>query len=65
MFDMESIIVTTTSRNIYCNRNERGGLYDPPLNKEATPRDDRSSMGRVEDMMLKIMRRFEATDENF
>ena len=48
----------------YANRNDRNGLYVPPQNREVTPRDGGDSMARVEDMLHKMMRRFDASDEH-
>lgn len=48
--------------NNYGNRNDRVGPYDPSQNREVSPREGGGSM--IEDMMHKIMRRFEATNEN-
>ena len=52
------------NRGNYGNRNDRNGPYVPPLNHEVTLRDGGDSMARVEDMLHKMMRRFDATDEN-
>ena len=38
--------------------------YVPPQNREVTPRDSGDSMGRVEDMLHKMMRSFDANDEH-
>ena len=38
--------------------------YVPPPNREITPRDGGDSMARVEDMLHKLMRRFNAYDEH-
>ena len=38
--------------------------YVPPQNREVTPRDGGDSMSRVEDMLHKMMRRFDASDEH-
>ena len=51
-------------RGNYCNRNDRSGPYVPPQNWELAPRDDGGSMTRVEHMLLKMMRRFDASDEH-
>ena len=40
------------------------GPYVPPQNHDVTPRDGGDSMARVEDMLHKMMRRFDASDEN-
>ena len=40
------------------------GPYVPPQNREVTPRDGGDSMARVEDMLHKMMRRFDASDEH-
>ena len=40
------------------------GPYVPPQNREVTPRDGGGSMVRVEDMMRKMMRRFDSSDEH-
>uniref|UniRef100_M1D8F6 Integrase core domain containing protein n=1 Tax=Solanum tuberosum TaxID=4113 RepID=M1D8F6_SOLTU len=47
------------NQNGYGNRNENSGPYVPPGNREAG-----SSMTSIEDMMQKIMKRFDATDDN-
>ena len=52
------------NRGNYGNRNDRNGIYVPPQNREFTPRDGRDSMARVEDMLHKMMRRFDASDEH-
>ena len=52
------------NRNNYGNRNDKGGPYVPPQNREAAPKDGRGSKARVEDMLQNMMRRFDATDEN-
>ena len=52
------------NRGNYGNRNDRNVPYVPPQNREVTPRDVRDSMARVEDMLHKMMRRFDASDEN-
>ncbi|XP_049369487.1 uncharacterized protein LOC125834381 [Solanum verrucosum] len=51
------------NRNNYGNRNDRVGPYVPP-GKESGNREDGSSMTRIEDTMQKMMKRFDATDEN-
>ena len=48
----------------YGNRNDRNGPYFPPQNCEVTSRDVGDSMARVEDMLHKMMRRFDASDEH-
>ena len=52
------------NRGNYGNRNDRNVPYVPPQNREVTPRDVRDSMARVEDMLHKMMRRFDANDEH-
>ena len=52
------------NRGNYGNNNDRNGPYVPPQNREVTPRDGGDSMARVEDMLHKMMRRFDANDEN-
>ena len=52
------------NRGNYGNRNDRNGPYIPPQNHEVTPRDGGDSMARVEDMLHKLMRRFDARDEH-
>lgn len=44
--------------NNYGKKNEWGGLYVPTQNQEASPRNDGGSIGRVEDMLQKMMREF-------
>ena len=48
----------------YGNRNDMNGPYVPLQNREVTPRDGGGSMARVEDMLHKMMRRFDPTDEH-
>ena len=48
----------------YGNRNDRNGPYVPHQNRDVTPRDGGDSMARVEDMLHKMMRRFDASDEH-
>ena len=48
----------------YGNINDRNGPYVPPQNHEVTPRDGGDIMARVEDMLHKMMRRFDASDEH-
>ena len=48
----------------YGNKNDRNGPYVPPQNREVTLRDGGDSMARVEDMLQKIIRRFDASDEH-
>ena len=38
--------------------------YVPPQNRKVTPKDGGNSMARVEDMLHKMMRRFDANDEH-
>ena len=52
------------NRGNYSNRNDKNGPYVPPQNREVTPRDGGDSMARVEDMLHKMMRRFDASDEH-
>ncbi|XP_069151928.1 uncharacterized protein [Solanum lycopersicum] len=52
------------NRGNYANRNDWNGLYVPPQNREVTPRDGGDSMARVEDMLHKMIRRFDASDEH-
>ena len=51
------------NRGNYGNRNDRKRPYVPPQNREVTPRDGGDSMARVEDMLHKMMRRFDTSDE--
>ena len=48
----------------YGNRNNWKGPYVPSQNREVAFRDGRGSMARVEDILKKIRRRFDATDEH-
>ena len=48
----------------YGDKNDRNGPYVPSQNREVTPRDAGDSMARVEDMLHKVMRRSDATDEH-
>ena len=52
------------NRGNYGNRNDRNGPYVPSQNCEVTPRDGGGSMSRVEDMLHKMIRRFDASDEH-
>ena len=52
------------NRGNYCNRNDRNRPYVPPQNCEFTPRNGGDNMARVEDMLHKMMRRFDANDEH-
>ena len=52
------------NRGNYANRNDRNGPYVPPQNCEVTPKDGGDSMARVEDMLHKMMKRFDASDEH-
>ena len=52
------------NRGNYANKNDRNGPYVPPQNREVTPRNGGDSMVRVEDMLHKVMRRFDASDEH-
>ena len=52
------------NRGNYGNRNDRNGPYVPPQNYEVTPRDGGDSMARVEDMLYKMRRRVDASDEH-
>ena len=52
------------NRGNYANRNDRNGPYVPSQNREVTPRDSGDSMARVEDMLHKMMRRFNTSDEH-
>ena len=52
------------NRGNYANRNDRSGPYVPPQNREVTPRDGGDSMARVEDMLHKMMSRFDTSDEH-
>ena len=52
------------NRANYGNRNDRNGPYVPPQNREVTPRDGGDSMVRVEDILHKLMSRFDANDEH-
>ena len=61
MSEMETTTATTISIG---KRNDWNGPYVPPQNCEVTPRDGGDSMARVEDMLYKMMRRFDASDEH-
>uniref|UniRef100_M1DQ98 Integrase core domain containing protein n=1 Tax=Solanum tuberosum TaxID=4113 RepID=M1DQ98_SOLTU len=52
------------NRNNYGNRNDRVGPYIPSQNRESGPREAGTNMSRIEDMMQKMMKKFDATDEN-
>ena len=63
MSEMETTIATTTSTGVIMVIEMIGmGPNVPPENHEITPRDGRGSMSRVEDMLHKMMRRFDASD---
>ena len=63
--EMETTTVTNIfNRGNYDNRNDRNGPYIPSKNYKVAPRDNGDSMARVEDMLHKIMRRFDASDEH-
>ena len=51
------------NRGNYGNKNDKNGSYVPPQNREVTPKDGGDSMARVEDMFHKMIRRFDANDE--
>ena len=55
---------TNFNRGNYGNRNDRNEPYVPPQNREVTPTDGGDSMARVEDMLHKMMRRFDASNEH-
>ena len=65
---MSEMETTTVKNNFnmgnYGNINDSNGPYVPPQNREVTPRDGGDSMAGVEDMLHKMMRRFDASDEN-
>ena len=48
----------------YGNRNDTNGPYVPPQNRKVAPRDGGGSMAQVEDMLHKMMKRFNASDEH-
>ncbi|TMX04602.1 hypothetical protein EJD97_006809 [Solanum chilense] len=48
----------------YGNRNDTNGSYVPPQNRDVTRMDGGDKMARVEDMLHKMMRRFDASDEH-
>ncbi|KAH0634861.1 hypothetical protein KY284_037647 [Solanum tuberosum] len=52
------------NRNNYDNKNDRVGPYVPPQNQESGTKEAGGNMVHIEDMMQKMMRRFDATDEN-
>ena len=62
MSEMETTTATTTSTGV-TTVTEMGPM-SPPENREVTPRDGGDSMERVEDMLHKLMRRFDASDEH-
>ncbi|TMW83040.1 hypothetical protein EJD97_003165 [Solanum chilense] len=62
---METTTTTITSTGVtMVIKKYRNGSYVPPQNREVTPRDCGGSLARVEDMLHKIMRRFDASDEH-
>ena len=52
------------NRGTYNKRNDRNGPYVPPPKSEFTPRDGGDSMARIEEMLHKMMRRFDTSDEH-
>lgn len=52
-----------TSTGNYSNSNESSGPYIPPQNKDVAPGDGGRSIERVEDMLHKMLRRFDTSDE--
>ena len=52
------------NRGNYGNRNDRSWPYVPPQDCKIVPRDGGGSMAWVEDMMQKMRRRFDASDEH-
>ncbi|XP_049357604.1 uncharacterized protein LOC125822257 [Solanum verrucosum] len=52
------------NQNNYGNKNNRVRPYVPPQNWDFAPRKAGGTMSRIENMMQKMMRRFDATDEN-
>ena len=52
------------NRGNYANKNDRNGPYVPPQNREVTPRNGGDSMARVEDMLHKMTRKFDTSDEH-
>uniref|UniRef100_M1DTT9 Integrase core domain containing protein n=1 Tax=Solanum tuberosum TaxID=4113 RepID=M1DTT9_SOLTU len=51
------------NRNNYGNRNNRVGPYVPPQNWEFGTGEAGGNLARIEDMMHKMMRMVDATDE--
>ena len=52
------------NRGNYGNTNDRNGPYVPHQNCEVNPRDGGDSISRVEDMLHKMMMRFDASNEH-
>ena len=52
------------NRGNYRNRNDQSGPYVPPRNREVAPRDSGGSMARDGDMLQKMRRRFDASEEH-
>ncbi|XP_049360697.1 uncharacterized protein LOC125825395 [Solanum verrucosum] len=52
------------NRNNYGNKNKRVRPYVPPGNREFGNTEDGGSMSHIKDMMQKMIKRFDATDEN-
>ena len=52
------------NRGNFAKRNDRNGPYVPPQNREVTPSDGGDSMAWVEDILYKMMRRFDISDEH-
>ena len=51
-------------RGNYGNRNDSNRPYVAAQNRDVTPRDGGDSLARVEDMLHKMIRRFDANDEH-
>ena len=65
MFEMGTITATTTSSGVtMVTEMIKVGPYVLRQNWEVAPRDSRGSMARVEDILQKMMRRFDASDEH-
>ena len=65
MPDMESTTATTSSTGVTMVTEMIGvGTYVPPQNREVTPRDGGHSMELVEDVLHKMMRKFDSNNEH-
>ncbi|XP_069150598.1 uncharacterized protein [Solanum lycopersicum] len=62
-YEKDSYVVNDQTGN-HGNNNDISGPYVPPQNREVSPRDGEGSMARVEDILQKMRRRFDISDEH-